>query len=316
MEPVVFSKSEGSYCITKGYNGQLTSPKVLFSPSGKVVASLDVEGCLFTFKFDEEACSFSKLSGGVSSHSEVKSDMSSSGPELLQDIVDFTWWSDGVLTIAKRNGIITMVDVLNRASVSENDSSYSMPILERAQKHPGLIFVLENSSSEDSNRSSEQKGVIDRLTVESPDKFDFAKLEWSLVSLTKRSVLELYDNLIRAQRFQAALDFADCHGLDKDEVLKSQWLSSAQGVKEINTILATIQDKGFILSECADKVGPTEDAMRTLLSFGLRLTDSYRFSELDDGENEQIWSFRLTRLKLLHFRDRLETFLGINMGRW
>lgn len=308
----MFSKSEGSYSATKGYNGQLTSPKVLFSPCGNVLASLDVEGCLSTFKFDEETCSFSKLSGGVSYHSSSSSTVT----ELLQDIVDFTWWSDGVLTIAKRNGIITMVDVLNHTSVSENDISYSMPLLERAQKHPGLIFVLENSSSEDSNISSEQKGVIDRLTVESPDKLDLSKLEWSLVSLTKRSVLELYDNLIRLQRFQAALDFADCHGLDKDEVLKSQWLSSAQGVKEINTILTTIQDKGFILSECVDKVGPTEDAMRTLLSFGLRLTDSYRFSESEDGENEQIWSFRLTRLKLLHYRDRLETFIGINMGRW
>lgn len=299
MEPVVFSESEGSYCVTKGYHGQLMTPKVLFSPSGNFVASLDVKGCLFTFKFDEETCSFS-----------------STGAEFLQDIVDFTWWSDDVLTVAKRNGIITMVDVLNHVNVSENDISYSMPFLERAQKHPGLIFVLENSSSEDSNRPYEQKGVIDRLTAERPGKFDFSKLEWSLVSLTKRSVLELYDNLIRVQKFQAALDFADCHGLDKDEVLKSQWLSSVQGVQEINTILTSIKDKGFILSECVDKVGPTEDAMRTLLSFGLRLTDSYRFSELEDDENEQIWNFRLTRLKLLQFKDRLETFLGINMGRW
>ncbi|KAH6838206.1 neuroblastoma-amplified sequence protein [Perilla frutescens var. hirtella] len=316
MEPVVFSKSEGLFCTTKGYHGQHTPPKVLFSPSGNFVASLDLEGCLFTFKFDEETCSFSKLSDGVSCHTGVKSDMSIIGTEFLQDIVDFTWWSDGVLTVAKRNGIITMIDVLNHVNVSQNDISYSMPLLERAQEHPGLIFVLENSSSEDSYRSPEQKGVIDCLTVESPNKFDFSKLKWSLVSLTKRSVLELYDNLIRVQRFQAALDFADCHGLDKDEVLKSQWLSSAQGVHDINTILTTIKDQGFVLSECVDKVGPTEDAMRTLLSFGLRLTESYRFSEVEDNENEQIWNFRLSRLKLLQFRDRLETFLGINMGRF
>ncbi|XP_047972241.1 MAG2-interacting protein 2 [Salvia hispanica] len=299
MEPVVFSESEGSYRVTKGYHGQLTSPKVLFSPNGNLVASLDVKGCLFTFKFDEDTCSFLRT-----------------GTEFLQDIVDFTWWSDDVLTIAKTNGTITMVDVLNHVNVSGNDISYSMPLLERAHKHPGLIFVLENSSSEDSNRPSEQKGVIDRLTTERPDKFDFSKLEWSLVSLTKRSVIELYDNLIRDQKFQAALDFADCHGLDKDEVLKSQWLSSSQGVQEINTILTTIKDKGFILSECVEKVGPTEDATKTLLSFGLRLTDSYRFSELEDDENEQIWNFRLTRLRLLQFSDRLETFLGINMGRF
>lgn len=315
MEPVVFTKSEGSYYIPKGYHGQLTSPKVLFSPRGNFVASLDMEGCLFTFQFDEETCSFSKLSDGKSCYSKATTDMSSSGREFFHDIVDFTWWSDGVLTVAKRNGIITMVDVLSHVNVSENDISYSMPLLERAQQSPGLIFLLENTLSEDSYRSSEQKGLIERVTMERPNKFDFSKLEWSLVSLIKRSVLEIYDNLIRSQRYQAALDFADSHGFDKDEVLKSQWLSSAQGVHEINAILTTIKDQGFILSECVDKVGPTEDAMRILLSFGLRLTDTYRFSESEDNENEQIWNFRLARLKLLQFRDRLETFIGINMGR-
>ncbi|KAK6155559.1 hypothetical protein DH2020_009807 [Rehmannia glutinosa] len=316
MEAVIITKFEGSYSIPKECHGQLTSPKVLFSPHGNFVASLDWEGCLFIFQFDEEKSSFSKLSDGKSCNSRATNDMSSSGTKFLHDIVDFTWWSDNVLTVAKRNGTITMVDILRHVNVSENDLAYSMPLLERAQQSPGLIFLLQNTLSEDGYRSSEQKGLIERVMIEMPDQFDFSNMEWSLVSLIKRSVREIYDNLISSQRYQAALDFADRHGFDKDEVLKSQWLSSVQGVYEVNSILPTIKDQVFVLSECVDKVGPTEDAMRTLLSLGLRLTDSYRISESEDNENGQIWNVRLARLKIIQFRDRLETFLGINMGRF
>ncbi|GER33412.1 neuroblastoma-amplified sequence [Striga asiatica] len=316
MEPLASVKFEGSYSTAKEYHGQLTSPKVLFSLHGNYVASLDFEGCLVIFQFDEETCSLSKLSDGRSCTSKATNDISSSGVEYLHDIVDFTWWSDDVLTVAKRNGTIAMVDIFSYAIVSEDDHAYSIPLLERAQQSSGLIFLLENIISEDSHGSSERKGSIELVMSERPEQFDFSKVEWSLVSLVKKSVLEVYDNLISTRRYQAALDFADHHGLDKDEVLKSQWLSSAQGVHEINSIFPTIKDLGFVLFECVDKVGATEDAARALISFGLRLTDSYRFSELEDNENEQIWNFRLARLKLLQFRDRLETFIGINMGRY
>ncbi|XP_011075933.1 MAG2-interacting protein 2 isoform X2 [Sesamum indicum] len=315
MEPLVFTQTEGSYSIPKDYSGQLTSPKVLFSPRGNFVASLDMEGCLSTFQFDEEKCSFSKLSDVKSCNSEATIDISSTGTGL-HDIVDFTWWSDEVLTVAKRNGNVVMVDILNEVNISENDLAYSLPLLESAQQSPGLVFLLENTLGEDSYRLSEKKDLIECVMRERPNQLDISKLEWNLVSFTKRSVLEVYDNLISSQRYQAALGFADRHGFDKDEVLKSHWLSSSQGVHEINTILPAIKDLGFILSECVEKVGPTEDAVRTLLSFGLRVTDSYRFSDSEDNGNGQIWDFRLARLKLLQYRDRLETFLGINMGRF
>lgn len=311
----MFTKFEGLYSIPKDCHGQLVAPKVLFSPGGDFVVSLDMEGCLFIFQLDEKTCSISKLSDGKNCNSEATDDMSSSVTGFLRDILDFTWWSDDVLTVARKNGPITMVDIHSHVNVSENDNAYSMPVLERAQESQGLIFLLDNILCEDSYRSSEQKGLIERVTIEGPNQFDYSKLKWSLVSLTERSVLEIYDNLISSGRYQSALDFADRHGFDKDEVRKSQWLCSAQGVHEINTILSSIKDQAFVLSECVDKVGPTEDAVRTLLSFGVRLTESYRFSELDDNEDDQIWNFRVARLKLLQFRDRLETFLGINMGR-
>ncbi|KAI8028025.1 MAG2-interacting protein 2 [Camellia lanceoleosa] len=80
--------------------------------------------------------------------------------------------------------------------------------------------------------------------------------------------------------------------------------------------LSVIKDQAFVLSECVDGVGPTEDAMRASIAHGLHLTNQYRFSETEVDENSQIWEFRLARLKLLQFRDKLKTFLGINMGRF
>ena len=125
----------------------------------------------------------------------------------------------------------------------------------------------------------------------------------------------MYTILIKNQEYQAALEFARHHGLDRDEVFKSQWLHSIQGTDEINMLLSNIEDKKFVLSECVHKIGPTEDAMRALLSFGLRITDQYRFSESDDDGCSLIWHFRMVWLQLLQCRDKLETFVGINMGR-
>ncbi|XP_073292869.1 MAG2-interacting protein 2 isoform X1 [Primulina huaijiensis] len=318
MEPLVFSNFEGSYSIPEIYHAQLTYPKILFSPHRKFIATLDTEGCLFTFKFDQKSCSLSKFFVGESHNLKVMTETSSSGAEFFPDVADFTWWTDDIVMVAKRNGTIAMVGILSFVTAPEEDSVYSMPILERTKHYPGLVFLLDITSREDSFRSSDAKGasLFENVTLGRPNQFDVSKLEWSLVSLVKRSVFEIYDKMINDHKYQSAVDFADSHGLDKDKVLKSQWLSSIQGVHEINTILSTIKDQVFILSQCVDKVGPTEDAVRTLLSFGLRITDFYRFSESEDNECRQTWEFRLVRLKLLQFRDRLETFLGINMGRF
>ncbi|KAI8001816.1 MAG2-interacting protein 2 [Camellia lanceoleosa] len=195
-----------------------------------------------------------------------------------------------------------------------------MPILERVQQFPGNLFLLESTSSEESHDSSNKKAKNRLATCGSRhqdeyNQFDFAKLCWSLISFSKRSVSEMYDILISDQEYQAALEFDNRHRLDKDEVLQSQWLCSARGINEIKMFLSVIKDQAFVLSKCVDGVGPTEDAVRASITHGLHLTNQYRFSETEVDENSQIWEFCLARLKLLQFKDKLETFLGINMGR-
>ncbi|KAI5394824.1 hypothetical protein KIW84_061441 [Lathyrus oleraceus] len=142
----------------------------------------------------------------------------------------------------------------------------------------GSIAILITGSGK-SIRSS-----TTRLTG-SEQQFHIFKLLWFLVSFSKKSIPEMYSLLIRKRSCQAALDFAARHGLDKDEVLKSQ-------------------------------AGPTEDAVKDLLAYGPRITDHHRFSEVDDDDSSHVWDVRLARLQILQFRDRLETLLGINMGRF
>jgi hypothetical protein len=142
------------------------------------------------------------------------------------------------------------------------------------------------------------------------------KMFWSLVSFSKVTVTEMYSVMIRENRFKEALEFASRYNLDKDEVLKARWLHCDGDTHEIDSYLAKIKDQIFVLSECVNKVGPTEAALRALFSFGLRITDHYKFSGLDNSSEGSTWDSRIIRLRLLRHRDMLETFLGINMGRY
>lgn len=321
MERLFSAQFEGKYSKPKGYVGQLTCPKVLISPEVNFVATLDVTGCLHIFKLDKECFSISSFVSRGIYDSTVTNSLSNERIDFASDIVDFTWWSDHIIAFAKTSGILTMLDILSGTKVQQDDTVYSMPVLERVLQFPGNIFLLESRLPEgryDASNVGETDDLhqVELITEDGFSKFDVSRLQWSLVSLSERSVPEMYNILISQQKYPAAFDFADCHGLDKDEVIKSQWLHSSQGVYEINKFLSNIKDQVFVISECVDKVGPTEDAVRNLLAYGLRLTDKYRFSEPEDYECTQICDFRLSRLQLLQFNDRLETYLGVNMGRY
>ncbi|RVW88962.1 MAG2-interacting protein 2 [Vitis vinifera] len=319
LEPVCSTQVEGLYSKPKGYIGQITSSKVLISPHGKFVATLDLTGCLDIFKLDGECCSLSSFAYGMRNDAQETDNLSNEVGKFLNGIVDFTWWSDHTLVLAKRSGTVIMLDILSGIKLLGNDPIYSMPVLERVQQFQGQFFLLESTSSEEKHNISThgETGDLHHIELVTEDRLnqaDIARLQWSLISFSERSVPEMYNILISNTKYQAALEFAVRHGLDTDEVLKSQWLHSGQGINEINTLLSNIKDQDFVLSECVNKVGPTEDAVKALLAYGLHLTSRYRFSESDDHGNGQIWDFRKVRLQLLQFRDRLETFLGINMG--
>jgi hypothetical protein len=314
LEPLISIQFEGLY--SKSKDAVLSCPKVLISPQGKFVATLDITGRLHIFKMDKESRSLVSFACEEQLRSQGTSNITNGQNELLNDIVDFTWWSDRIMTLAKRGGILAMLDIVTGLKFQEHNHLYSMLVLDRIQQFQGRIFVLDSKVPSKPHRESGNVYDVEQVTGSRSDQLDVSQLHWSLISLSKRSVPEMYNILISNCKYQAALDFANRHGLDRDEVLKSQWLHSSQGKDGINMFLSNIKDHSFVLSECVDKVGPTEDAVKALLSYGLQVTDQFRFSESEADEGSQIWDFRMARLQLLQFRDRLETYMGINMGRY
>ncbi|KAF9622425.1 hypothetical protein IFM89_031228 [Coptis chinensis] len=309
---------EGFDSTLKGCEGPLTTPKVVISPQSKCIAALDSTGGLDVFELHEERSSLSIVDLSHSGLSQTAK-CSIGKRKFVKDITDFTWWSDRVLIIAKVSGVDDP-DIFTGKSLLEDDPKFCMLVLQRVQQCQGCVLLMELSPSEKVYPNVSPEVVDDqdkRLIFQ--DKFsqlDFCKLSWSLYSFLKKSVEEMYEILIANQQYQDALDFAHQNGLDKDGIFKSQWLCSAQGADDVNMFLSSIKDEAFVLSECVDKVGTTEEAVKTLLAYGLKITDKYSFLASEAGESSKIWSFRLGRLQLLQFRDRLETFIEINMGRF
>ncbi|KAI3924574.1 hypothetical protein MKX01_038014 [Papaver californicum] len=306
------SQYEGLFSTVKGYIDPLTNPKVVISPQSNYIAVLDITGKMDVFNLVEEQYALSVITFDGSR-------------DRLNNIADFTWWSDSILILAKLTGVVTMLDILSGVKLIDSDPIFSMPVLERVRQCQGCVFVLESLSGKERDSHASH---VERETLEMEDKrkgkgaqdrfsqLDIGKLSWNLISFSERSVSAMYSSLISNKQYQVAMEFANCHGLDKDEILKSQWLLSDRGTNEINRFLSNIKDKEFVLSECLEKVGPTEESAKALISNGLRITDNYKFLESEENESSKIWDFRMGRLHLLLYRDRLETFVGINMGRF
>lgn len=311
---------EGIYLKPKGFKGQLTYPKVSISTEGTFIATLDLSGLLQFFKLDKEKFGLSRFEWGMRDDLPDPDNLSKGGREYFVGIMDFTWWCDHIITTVNKSGKVVLLDILDGSKVQEDDPAYVMPALEKAPTSKGHQFLLASSSYQENYNSSgavasDKLQQMEWITEDALNQIHFSQLHWCLVSFAEKSISEMYNILISRKRFQDALTFADSHGLDKDEVLKSQWVNSDQGANEIDKFLSKIKDRDFILSECVERIGPTEDAVKALLAYGLRITDQNRFSQIPNHNNSQVWDIRMVRLRLLQFRDRLETFLGINMGR-
>ncbi|CAM0943908.1 unnamed protein product [Alopecurus aequalis] len=269
----------------------LSLPKVRISPQGKCIATLDLNGSVDIFVFDGNMRSVSLHPHG-----------SGAGMHLI-GVKDICWWTDNILMAVQEDGRISMYSIAENMVVSKDDLVLSTPLVEKAKAIEGYAFVLQSSRQMDSITGDHQHTEMD-------------KLFWSLVSFSKVTVLEMYSILVRKNQQKEALDFASQYNLDKDDVLKACWLHSAGDIHDIQSYLAKIKDQTFVLSECVNKVGPTEVALKALFSVGLRITNRYTFSDPDNSSEGSTWDSRIIRLRLLWYNDLLETFLGINMGRF
>lgn len=311
---------EGRFLASKVHSSPFSSSKVSTSPHGKYVAVLDLTGRVDLFNLDADNYTLSRISLAESPYSWVPDSLAHESKESMCDVIDISWWTEHILIVAKVKGNISMYNIVNGVKVIENDPVFCMPAIERMKHSQGHVFVLERKSSAENisiSKHEEDKNMQHNKQIASLNEhqIESGKLCWRLMSLSAKSVSEMYTVLISNQQHESALDFANRHRLDKNEVYKEQWAHSDQGAYEINLLLPKITDQMFVLSECLDKVGPTEDSVKALLSYGLRITDEYKFFDLADSESSTIWDFRVIRLQLLQYRDKLETFMGINMGR-
>lgn len=237
----------------------------------------------------------------------------SDNESCLADVVDFTWWCDRRIIFSKRDGSLSILDI-GTGCIILMQTKRCMFLLERVLQCPGYVFALDcTASSDQRSMISESMATMakNQGTLE-----DLSSLQWCLTSFLEKSVPEMYAIFISRQQFVDALSFARRHGLNTDEIFKSQWLLSDVSVGAIESYLSNIEDQDFVLTECVKKVGYTEDAMRSLITLGLSITDRYKHSVLNEGSSGELCEVLKARLQLLQCRDRLETFIGINMGRY
>ncbi|XP_072965166.1 MAG2-interacting protein 2 isoform X1 [Typha angustifolia] len=307
---------KGLFLSPKGHRGPFASPKVTISPQGKHLAVLDLIGNIDVLKLDGELYSLSFYSFPDKQFAHMPNNSILEKKNLLADNVDVSWWTDRILVLAKKSGSVIMYDIINGTSISVSDPIFSMPIIERAKHRQGFIFVLEATTSEEMENVGNNIEHIQPVSFGNYIPPTPGRYSWNLISFTEASISGMYTILINNKKYQDALGFASRYDLNTDEVFKAQWLHSDQCIAEIDLYLSKVKDQTFVLSECVNRVAPTEAVLKALISYGLRITDQYKFSDSDDKIQSSIWEFRMLRLQLLQYRDWLETFLGINMGRF
>lgn len=296
---------EGVFSSPKDQKTFVSSPKIRISPQGKHIATLDLTGSVNFFALDCDKHIVSLHTLGNGGH--------------VTDVKDISWWTDNVLMLVREDGSISMFSITENVVVSKDNPVLSTPLLEKARATEGHCFILQSSKYERNIAVNKQMVSASEPSLIGPGEHQQTEMDrmlWSLISFSKVTVAEMYSVLIRDNRYKEALEFASRYNLDEDEILKARWLKSDGNTHEIDSYLAKIKDEVFVLSECVNKVGPTEAALRALLTFGLHITDHYNFSELVNSSEGPTWDSRIIRLRLLRHRDMLETFLGINMGRY
>jgi len=149
LEQLFSLQLEGLYLRPKDYRGLLTYPKVLISPQASFVATLDLTGCLHIFRLDKEGLILSRLVFGEGNDSPMSDNLSNGVNKSCVGFIDFTWWCDHILAVVNRNGVVMLIDILKGSIVPEEDHAYFLPVLKRALKYKGFVFLLASQSSKD-----------------------------------------------------------------------------------------------------------------------------------------------------------------------
>lgn len=227
--------------------------------------------------------------------------------ESLSGIREACWWSEDALALMKEGGLFSIAYVPDLRMVSKFTVDFSCDKLLITHGIRRRIFVLE-SIQEELRESDEGIQTMEKSK----------KSSWRLVSLQEHTVTELFKTLLEDAEFDFALFLAERYNLERESVYKGRWLRSDSGLEAVQEILPRIEDRIWVLKECLERICPSIEAMNGLLQHGLGLVDlcvgSGRLKHAT--QDALVGRFCLTRLRLLQYSDRLETFLGLSMGRY
>ena len=76
---------------------------------------------------------------------------------------------------------------------------------------------------------------------------------YRLISVCKTSVERLFQRKLDLRDYPAAIQLATAHGLPVDGVYQRQWEHSAVSQESIETLLAQVSDRRWVLEECRDR---------------------------------------------------------------
>uniref|UniRef100_A0A3Q3AG74 NBAS subunit of NRZ tethering complex n=1 Tax=Kryptolebias marmoratus TaxID=37003 RepID=A0A3Q3AG74_KRYMA len=232
--------------------------------------------------------------------------------EQYYPLVDVSWWSDGVLILARCSGSVTVSSVRTlrnllgkscewfepspRVTAAHDGGFLSLECEVRlAQKRVRLESNLSGGASED-EEGDDGDSDIDEESSAKARYFGYAKQglyyvtemerfapprkrprtvikNYRLVSLRSTTPEELYQRKIDNEEYGEALSLAQAYNLDSDLVYQRQWRKSPVSIASIQDYLSKIRKRSWVLHECVERVPENVDAAKELLEYGLKGTD-------------------------------------------
>jgi hypothetical protein len=111
---------------------------------------------------------------------------------------------------------------------------------------------------------------------------------YRLISVCKTSVERLFQRKLDLRDYPAAIQLATAHGLPVDGVYQRQWEHSAVSQESIETLLAQVSDRRWVLEECRSRLTRSREGARLLSQYGIQRCDAALAdsSDLDDSEQK------------------------------
>uniref|UniRef100_A0A667Y811 NBAS subunit of NRZ tethering complex n=1 Tax=Myripristis murdjan TaxID=586833 RepID=A0A667Y811_9TELE len=211
--------------------------------------------------------------------------------EQYYPLMDVSWWSDGVLILARCSGSLTVSSVRTLRNLLGKSCEWFEPsprvtaahnggFLKLAQKRGRLESSLANSD-EESSAKARYFGYIKQGLYYVTEMERFAPPRkrprtvmktYRLVSLRSTTPEELYQRKIDNEEYGEALSLAHAYNLDSDLVYQRQWRKSTVSVASIQDYLSKIRKRSWCCMR-VERVRENVDCSQGATAYGLKGTD-------------------------------------------